>query len=369
VPSLTAARAVTPVGVTGPVQIVIEGDRIAEVRPAAPPVDTDTTIVPGYVDLQVNGIDDVDVAHADGDDWGRIETQLLAEGVTTWCPTLVTMPLGAYPAPLARVAARAGLDDGDPRPGIAGVHLEGPFLGAAMGAHPPDLVRPLDRRWLAALPPIVRVVTLGAELEGIEGAVAELAGRGVLVSVGHTAADHEAVGRAVDAGARLVTHVFNGMPPLHHRRPGPVGAALTDDRVAVSLIADLVHVHPLAIQLAFRAKPAERIVLVTDAVAWRAGTAGTVRLDLLEGAPRLPDGTLAGSVLRMDQAVANVVHAAGVPLERAVWAASRNPAALLGLPDRGRIEVGARADLVLLDGDLQATTTWVGGREAWAESR
>jgi N-acetylglucosamine-6-phosphate deacetylase len=365
-PSLVAARAVTPDGVVGPVRVDVEEGRIEAIAAAPDSARVrDCTIVPGFVDLQVNGIGDVDVASAGERDWSRLDGHLLAQGTTTWCPTLVTMPLGAYDAPLARIGAAAGERNDAPVPTIAGVHLEGPFLGGAPGAHPVDLVRPIDLDWLDGLPPIVRVTTLGAEQPDARRAIETLVRRGVLVSIGHSAGDYDAACRAAAAGARLVTHVFNGMPPLHHREPGVVGAALTLDALAVSIIADLVHVHPAAITLAFRAKPRGRIVLVTDAVAWKAERVGGIRITMRDGAPRLPDGTLAGSALTMDRAVANVVEQCGVELADAVAAASTTPAALLGLDDRGRLEPGRRADLAVLGPDLSVLETWVGGRRAY----
>ncbi|MBK9178185.1 MAG: N-acetylglucosamine-6-phosphate deacetylase [Acidimicrobiales bacterium] len=356
--SIRAARVVTPGGVLAPGEVVVDDGTIVAVGPTAGPV-PDRTLAPGFVDLQVNGIDDVDVAHAAGTDWARLDELLARQGVTTWCPTLVTAPLDAFDAPLARIAGAATRPG--PRPTIGGAHVEGPFLGGAPGAHPVELLRPPDRAWLASLPPVVRLVTLAPELPGAIGAVRDLTGRGVLTALGHSTATFEQARAAVDAGARLVTHCFNGMAPLHHRAPGLVGAALTDDRLAVSLIADLVHVHPAVLALAFRAKPAGRVVLVTDAVAWRAGQVGSIAVRLGDGVPRLPDGTLAGSTLTMDRAVANVVGRAGVTLAEAVRAASTTPAGLLGLHDRGEITPGKRADLVALDGELRAETTWVAG--------
>jgi N-acetylglucosamine-6-phosphate deacetylase len=200
----------------------------------------------------------------------------------------------------------------------------------------------------------VRLVTLAPECTGALDAIRLLCDRGVLVSLGHSTATFEETTAAIDAGARLVTHCFNGMGPLHHRQPGLLGAALTDDRVAVSLITDFVHVHPAGIKLVFRAKTASRVALVTDAVAWQG-----------EGdAPRMPDGTLMGSTLTADAALRNVVNRCGVALHDAVHAASTTPARLLGFEDRGRIEVGARADLVALTPDLQVQQTWVEGRAA-----
>jgi N-acetylglucosamine-6-phosphate deacetylase len=235
-----------------------------------------------------------------------------------------------------------------------GAHLEGPFLGGAPGAHLTEFLQPPRLDWLAALPDVVRVVTLAPEAERALDAIRLLAGRGVLVSLGHSTASYEQALAGIDAGARLVTHCFNGMGPLHHREPGLIGAALTDDRVAVSLITDLVHVHPAAISLVLRAKSSRRVALVTDAVAWEGDG----------DAPRLPDGTLMGSTLTANAAIKNAVRHCGVSLVDAVRAASTTPADLLGLSDRGRIEPGARADLVALEPDLSVQATWVLGEPA-----
>lgn len=359
--TIDAARIVTPNGVVGPAAVVVEGQRIVDIAPVARAADR--TIAPGFVDLQVNGVDDVDCATADGDEWERLDAMLASTGVTTWCPTLVTAPLDAFAAPLDRIAAAAAR--GGPRPRIAGAHLEGPFLSRP-GAHPPQLLRDPDLDWLAALPGIVRIVTLAAERRNAAAAVRLLRERGVTVAVGHTDASHEQVAAAADAGATMVTHLFNGMPGLHHRHPGPVGAALLDDRLTTCLIADLVHVHPLAMALAFKVKPAGRVALVTDAVAWRAARAGRQAIVHDGSAPRLADGTLAGSSLTMDAAVRNVVDAAGVDLAAAVHAASTAPADLLGLTDRGRLAPGAVADLLVLDDSLAVSSTWIAGEEVHA---
>lgn len=323
----------------------------------------DWTLVPGFVDLQVNGMDDIDVAAAAGGDWDRLDALLIAGGVTTWCPTVVTAPLDAYPQVWARIAT-AMARPAAARPTIAGVHLEGPFLGGAPGAHPRRWLRDPDRAWLAALPPFVRIVTLAPERPGGLEAIAELAARGVLVSLGHSTATYAQASQAADAGARMVTHLFNGMGPLHHREPGLAGAALSDPRLAAGLIADLVHVHPAVVGAACRALGA-RAVLVTDAVAWRAARVGRIEVSRdASGAARLPDGTLAGSTLTMDQAVRNVVTHCGLSLDAAVQAASTTPARLLGLSDRGAIAPGQRADLVALGPDLAVEAVWIAGAPA-----
>ncbi|HUZ44271.1 MAG TPA: amidohydrolase family protein [Acidimicrobiales bacterium] len=349
----------------------IEDGRIRSIgpAPASPP---DRIIAPGFVDLQVNGHEDIDVAHAaTRADWERLDQLLVAQGVVAWCPTLVTAPLEAYRAPLehiARAAARGGT-----RPAVLGAHLEGPFLGRRPGAHDPRYLLPIDMDWLENLPPVVRLVTLGPELEGAKQAVAMLSGRGIVVSLGHSDADLAQSAGAADAGATLVTHLFNAMGAFEHRRPGLIGLALTDPRLVPTIICDGVHVHPVAVLAAFSARAGRSgraghpgIALVTDAVAWRSGAVGGLGL-VRHGtdAPRRPDGTIAGSALTMDRAVANAV-AFGVEPAAALTAASGVPAGVMGLADRGHLSTGSRADLVVLSPDLELQATWIGGREVWA---
>ncbi len=352
-----------PPELSGPVEITVSDGTIRDVQPAASRSDG-TVLAPGFVDLQVNGMDDVDVAVADGRDWDRLDGLLAASGVTAWLPTLVTQPLDRYPDRLDRIAAAR--DRGGCRPAVLGAHLEGPFLGDRTGAHDTRAVILVDEAWLAALPDVVRLLTLGAEQHAAPAAIAALAGRGIVVSIGHSAATAERATAAFDAGAAMVTHLFNAMGPLHQRDPGLAGAALADDRVVAGLIADLVHVHPALLRTAFRTKGAGRIALVTDAVAWRAGHLAASRVTLVDGAPRLADGTIAGSALTMDVAVRNVVEAAGIPLAHALTAAATTPADVLGDRTRGRIEVGARADLVVLGrDDLDLRATLIAGEVAW----
>ncbi|HEX7165426.1 MAG TPA: N-acetylglucosamine-6-phosphate deacetylase [Acidimicrobiales bacterium] len=360
---LRASTVVTSDGVLEPGEVVVDAGTVVAVRPVpdgARASVPDRILCPGFVDLQVNGMDDVDCAAARSDaDWARIGDLLSSSGVTSWCPTLVTAPLDAYPARIARVReamARQLAPATAPTlvPSILGVHLEGPFLGGAPGAHPREWLAPIDLDWLRALPlgDVVRVVTLSPELAGATDAIALLASRGVLVSVGHSTATYEQAGAAADAGARLVTHLFNGMGPLHHRAPGLVGAALSDDRLAPSLIADGVHVHPAALRAAARAKGSGGWVLVTDAVAWRSWRLAGREVTVRDGGPRLPDGTLAGSSLTMDAALRRMVHECGIPLPDAVAAASTTPARLVGAADRGALAAGRRADVVTLSPDL-----------------
>lgn len=358
---LAASRVVTPTGVLAPGLVELDGDRIASVAETSGRV-PDRVLVPGFIDLQVNGIDDVDVADADDAGWDRLDGLLAAQGTTSWLPTLVTAPLDAYSTRLegvARAQARPG-----PRPRIVGAHLEGPFIGGRIGAHSPADVVPVDIGWLQELPPVVRLVTVGAEAPETADAVRTLLQRRVLCAIGHTDATLAQAATAIDAGARLVTHGFNAMSPLHHREPGLVGAFLTDDRVTVSVIADGVHVHPIALDVGFRCKPEGRIALVTDAVGWRSRRAAASGVAHDGAAPRLQDGTLAGSTTTMDASVAFVVDRVGISLERAVRAAATTPASLLGLADRGALATGRRADVVALDpASLRCTETWIDGTQ------
>lgn len=359
--TIAARSALLPDGLSGPV--VVEVDAVAgtivSVSPTTGAV-PDRLLAPGFVDLQVNGIDDVDVARATGADWDRLDQLLLDQGTTAWCPTLISSPFAMYPARIDRIAAAAGRPGG-PRPTQLGIHLEGPFLGTAPGAHPREAIVPIDLEWLEALPASVRLMTLGAEQPDAVAAISALRARGIAVSIGHSQPTEEEYVAAVGAGATLVTHLFNAMSGVHHRTPGLAAFALTEPRVVLGLIADGIHVHPRLLRLAFAAR-ADGVCLVTDATAWRAGTVGEVSLTLRDGAPRLADGTLAGSCLTMDLAVRTCV-AAGVPLESALRAASTVPARAVGAAGHGAIEVGGRADLVGLDHDLGVESVHVGGHQ------
>jgi N-acetylglucosamine-6-phosphate deacetylase len=362
--TIDASRVLGPGGWTGPARVRLDGAAVLTIEPRHRVVGeaAHRSLVPGFVDVQVNGIDDIDVTTAEGGDWDVLDLRLAAQGVTAWCPTLVSMPLDRYSAPLARIARareRAPLA----RPLLVGTHLEGPFLGGAPGAHRRSHVVPVDLRWLDELPSHVAIVTLGAEQPLAEEATRRLSERGIVVAIGHSTAGADEFHRVVSAGARLVTHLFNGMSGLHHREPGVAAFTLAPDPGTpapfASLIADGVHVDPRMVRLAFTLL-GDRAVLVSDAVGWRAGSLGPIDIQLRDGAPRLADGTLAGSALTIDAAIRVCVDA-GVPLEHACRAASTAPARLLGLPGAKGVAPGAPADLVALDDRLHVAQTWIGG--------
>jgi N-acetylglucosamine-6-phosphate deacetylase len=317
-------------------------------------------LAPGLIDLQVNGCFGVDFAH--DDDWSPAVARMPETGVTSFLPTFITAPVEELVDGLRRVP------DSLPGARILGVHVEGPFLAEAQrGAHDASLFRDPEPSSIDALlePGTMALLTLAPERAGALVAIERLAGEGVLVSVGHSDARAEVVAAAAGAGARMVTHLFNAQRGIHHREPGVAGQALADERLACGLILDGHHVVETVARVAFAAAGA-RIALVTDAIAPMGMPPGFYELGgepviTREGEPpRRPDGTLAGANLRLDDAIARAVSI-GVSPEVAISAASRLPADLLGRRDLGRIEPGACADLVWLDGSFRARAAWVGG--------
>ncbi len=365
--SSTVVRASTVFALDGPLspgEVVVDAGIISAVRGATGPVPP-RVLAPGFIDLQINGIGESDVAHATDDDWARLDQAVLAQGTTTWCPALVSAPLDDLVMALEGVA-RAAARPPAHRPAIAGAHLEGPFLSLP-GAHRPEhVVSPVDARWLASLPDALAVVTLAPEIPGALDAIAALAAAGIVVSLGHSACTAEEAWAAADNGATLVTHVGNAMGPSHQRRPGLLGAALADDRLSVSVIADLVHLHRAWIEVAFAAKGPGRVALVTDSIIEDDSRRPDGHRTTGDGPPTLPDGTLAGTRLTMNAAIRNCSTAAHIALGTAITAASTTPARLLGLHDRGAIAPGRRADLVALDDDLNVQEVWVAGTSSWA---
>jgi N-acetylglucosamine-6-phosphate deacetylase len=327
-------------------------------------------LLPGFVDLQVNGYFGEDFQDSAAQAWARVAARLPQTGVTAFLPTFITAPPGALAAALRAAPAKIRAAHTGAR--VLGVHAEGPFISPARrGAHNEawitDPVPAAVDELLDAGQDVLRLVTLAPERDGAMAAITRLTDAGIAVSVGHTDATAAQVAQAADHGARMVTHLFNAQRPLHHREPGVVGQALTDQRLTSGLIGDLHHVSAEVCVLAFNAAPG-RICLVTDAAACAGMPPGSYCLGgeeivLPQGDGQPPvrrDGTLAGSALRMDVAVANMV-ASGVGLAQAVAAATLVPADLIGRPELGRIAPGAAADLVWLTDELRTAAAWIGG--------
>ena len=368
-----------PSRVLSPGYVRVENGVIAEVGEGRPPGRPDVglddgLLAPGLVDLQVNGYFGHDLADADESGWHTVVRRLPETGVTAFLPTFITAPVDTQAAALRRTR---DLLPGLPAAGarVLGVHLEGPFLSPARkGAH--------NAAWLTDPTPeavatlletgLVRLVTLAPERDGALAAIRTLTAAGVLVSVGHSDATADQVAAAADAGARKVTHIFNAQSGVHHRDPGVAVAALADTRLSPGLILDLHHVSAPVCRMVFQAA-AGRTVLVTDAAASAGMPPGTYELGgepitmPAEGPPLRADGTIAGSGLRLDEAVANAV-AIGVDPVTAVDAATRVPADLIGRTDLGRIAPGAAADLVWLGPDHRARATWIAGKNVHGET-
>ena len=385
-PLITAPRVVPARGgreILEPGYVAMRAGVVTAVGAGSPPRRPDLELpagllLPGLVDLQVNGYFGVELATAGADGWASVVTRLPETGTTAFLPTFITAPPGALATALRAAAAIAA---GLPRPAarVLGVHAEGPFISPARkGAH--------NEAWITDPAPaavgelleagqgVLRLVTLAPERDGALAAVTRLTGAGILVSVGHSDATARQVAEAASHGARMVTHLFNAQRPLHHREPGVVGQALTDLRLTSGLITDMRHVAAQVCVMAFNAARG-RICAVTDAAACAGMPPGRyvlggepIELPPGDGEPPVrADGTLAGSALRMDVALANMV-AAGIGLADAVAAASRVPADLIGRPDLGRIAPGAAADLAWLGDDMRTRATWIGGELVYAQA-
>jgi N-acetylglucosamine-6-phosphate deacetylase len=373
-PLIAADTVVLEQGVCRPGWVQTVGPRIAACGPGAPPqppdVDLhDAVVVPGFVDIHVHG--GGGASYLDGD---LAEIILAASfhrkhGTTTTLASLVTA--GAADL-LTGVRALA---EATRESVIAGIHLEGPWLSAVhCGAHDHTQLRdPVPAEidaLLAAGDGAIQMVTLAPERGGGDDAITRLTDAGLVVALGHTDASYAQTRHAIDLGARVATHLFNAMRPLHHREPGPALALLEDDRVVVELIADGVHIHPAVARATARAVGADRVALVTDATA-AAGLGdgefrlGTGPVDVVDGVAHVRGtSTIAGSTATMDQlfrAAAGNGSDFDAALTAAVQMTSTTPARAVGLTDVGYLRVGAQADLVVLDSDLHVSAVMAHG--------
>jgi len=358
--------------------ITIEDGRIAAVDLDDGPADDPDSpyLAPGFVDLHVHGWGGHD-AMGDAAALDGMARALLRRGVTSFLPTAVTAPLPelvGFADGVRTWLPDAPVDGAEP----LGFNLEGPFLAAARrGAHEEAHLQVPAAVPLATLEPLIdglRLLTIAPELPGATALIGWLREHDVEISIGHSAATLDETRAGYQAGARSTTHLFNAMSGVDHRSPGVAVAALLDDAVYVELIADGIHVDPGLWPLITRLKPPDRLLLVSDAVALAGmgdgnGQIGGLAVEVVGQRVTLAGtATLAGSVIALDTAVRNLVEA-GVPLPAAVAAATRNPLALLGISDRGRIATGQRADIVELGGDLAVRRVLRAGTWFSAEAR
>ena len=406
---LRNARIVLSDRVTGLTSLLIDGDRIASIFDAdsAPWTKDDSidlaglTLFPGFIDIHIHGAVGVDTMEASVEGLLQIAEFLAGQGVTSWLPTLVPASVGQYEKairvieqavtaqhwergrPARSPSAETAVEKNDglspeemrarrPRSQLLGVHYEGPFVnseqcGALQREHFRTFRSPSDLDELPVIktPGAIHMMTLAPEVDGGIDLIKELSRRGWITSIGHTRATLATLDQAGNAGARHMTHFMNAMTPLHHRAPGPVGWGLLNDKVTIDMIADGVHLDPSILKLILRSKGAGRVSLISDAIAAAGKGDGDYeiwgeRIVVKDGRTQNARGSIAGSIITMLDAV-RMMLSLNVPEPEVARMAATNPARLLGLDDRGSIELGKRADLVALDANLNVQATIAGG--------
>jgi N-acetylglucosamine-6-phosphate deacetylase len=375
---ITNARILTPAAEWGNGWLLTDGARIGALGPGAPPESargsgaqhleaTGLALLPGFIDLHVHGAMGHEVMDADPAGLQAMARFFAEHGVTAFLPTTWTASREAIRRALKTVADMPATTSGA---AILGAHLEGPYLNPEKcGAQAARFIRSAQRdEALEFLDTgVIRLLALAPEFAENEWLIDECARRGLAVSAAHTAATYEQMVAAVGRGLRHATHTFNAMVGLGHHEPGTVGAALALPEIACELIADNIHVHPATMKVMVAAKGPERVILVTDAIRAAGLPEGEYQLDdrvvqVRGGAVRLPNGSLAGSVLTMDAALRNLLRATGLSLREAWPMTSLNAARALGLDShKGSLAAGKDADLVLLDTTLSVQLTVVAG--------
>lgn len=400
---LAAGALYTPEEIPGPACVVIEGTRIRDIWPAttaeeararltalpssmaAEIADLGTLrLAPGFIDLHIHGFHGYDVNAGSASDLHEMARLLPAAGTTAWYPTIATTSRQHTAQCVRKVAGIAAQQPEAAMAEVVGMRLEGPFISAAKkGAQYGGDIRPPDPEEMRALAELgrgfVRFVDFAPEEPGAGRLLETLVELGVVPCIGHTNATYEQAMRAIAAGARHATHLFNAMSPLRHHAPGVPGALLTDDRATVEIIADGVHLAPPLLRLVLRARSARDVALVTDAMLAAGLPDGDYEflhrtVSVRDGTARLASGALAGSTLTLAQAVRNMVRYADVAWETAIAMATTTPARIAGIDARkGRLAPGYDADIVALDADGYVARTWTRGalafeREVVAES-
>ncbi len=334
-------------------------------------------IAPGFIDLHVHGGGGADFMDASYDAIKRIADTHCRYGTTSFLATTMTMGKNKILDSLKAVKEAYKIKTGSAQ--VLGIHLEGPYINEKMkGAQNKAYIKSPSieefKEYIKASGKLIKIVSLAPELPGALEFISWLKIQDIVVSAGHTSATYEQMKSGIDAGLNHVTHIFNAMTGLHHREPGVVGAALTSPELIIELIADGIHVHPAVMDLIFRSKEKEKIVLISDAI--RATGLPPGKYDLggqtviaNKTSARLQDGTLAGSVLTLDKAVKNVVSKIKVPITDAIQMVTFNPAKCINIEDKkGSLEAGKDADIVILDKKLEVVLTIVMGNVIFNKS-
>jgi N-acetylglucosamine-6-phosphate deacetylase len=363
--------------------LVIDGSRIASIQPGT--IDLLSSgdrvidasgcwVIPGLIDLHIHGANGHDTMDATPEAIQELGRFLARRGVTSYLPTTVTADREHLQRAIDNVARCPQPSDGARH---MGVHLEGPYLDpnhrGAQSAQHLRLPDPVEYdRWLSSA--AVRLITIAPELEGISDLVLKGQEAGVVFAAGHTGASLEQMRIAAEAGVDQATHVFNGMPPLHHRAPGAVGAILTDERFTVHLIVDGVHLHPEVVSLVVALKGPGRTILMSDAIRAAGLGEGPHRLGdqtihVEGGVSRTTEGGLAGATVCLDEALRNAVAYTGRPINDCVAMATSTPAAVMGWGSKGNLSPGADADIVILDAEMRVRSTLVAGEEIFTNNK
>ena len=363
--------------------VVIEDGRVAEIGPADRvqiPAGAERLeaaglrVLPGLIDRHLHGGGGGSALEGEAEGLAKMGRFLAAHGVTAFLPTSASAPLEELEEFLAGVQAAMGRAEGAR---VLGAHMEGPYLNPEYkGAHEARFLRTPSReeceRSLTRFPGVVKLMTLAPELPGGLELTRFLVARGVSVAIGHSNATVEEMGAALEAGATSIAHTYSAMRGLHHREPGAVGAALTRDELYCEIIVDFVHTHPAAVDILLRCKPADKVILVSDSIPAAGLPEGEhyfagLKVVVEQGAVRLEDGCLAGSVLTLERAIANIVSL-GCPAQVAVQMATANPAKSLGLRKLGMLRRGWPADVTIVDDEWRVRATIVGGRVVFRAS-
>lgn len=333
-------------------------------------------VLPGFIDVHIHGADGADAMDGTKEALQKIARKITEEGTTSFLATTLTQSNELIENALKNISRY--IKDSNPagEAEVIGIHLEGPFINAKKsGAQPKEFItQPVVEKfkgWQTASCNHIRLVTIAPEIEGSFELIRHLSSTNVVASLGHSAASFDDAKKAVEAGATHVTHLFNAMTGLDHREPGLAVAALTFDKLKVELISDGIHVHPEMVNLAIKVKGSDNVILITDAMCAKGLQDGEYALGcqkvFVKGREaRLSDGTLAGSVLFMSEAIRNVMNFTGLPIEEMIKFAATNPAKQLGIFERkGSISRGKDADITVLDNDFNVLLTICRGEIAY----
>ncbi|OQP04483.1 N-acetylglucosamine-6-phosphate deacetylase [Geobacillus sp. 44B] len=368
--------------------VLTEGDKIVEVGPMSScpasseaevvELDPSFSVVPGFIDVHIHGASGADVMDATDEALRTMAKTLPKEGTTSFLATTMTAPIEQIERALQNVAQYIDSSNPSGEAEVLGIHLEGPFISPkrAGAQHPKNIIEPnieLFQKWQNIANGHIRLVTLAPEEKNGLALTAYLKEHGVVASIGHSDAVYKQVKAAIDAGVKHATHLFNGMRGIHHREPGVAGAVLMHEEVICELIADGVHVAPEMIRFAYQNKGSAGLILITDAMRAKCLGAGTYELGGQEVTVQgekatLRDGTLAGSILKLGDAVKNAMVYTGCTLEDIIRMTSWNPAKQLGVLDRkGSIRAGKDADLVVLNERHDVVMTICRGKLAYSK--